>query len=204
MHESSILNKVEKYVGELLSDFISEEKLYHNLQHTLEVVEVSTEIALAEDLITEEVEIVKIAAWFHDIGYVTSWEEHEKESANYAHIFLGKKSYPVLKVEKIIGCIIATKLPQSPKNKMEEILCDADLHHLGLPDMDEKGNLLRREIEINERRKISDIEWLRNTMQLLTSHKYFTDYAKRKFNNQKEINFLNLKTKLELLERIKN
>lgn len=204
MQEPSILNKVEKYVGELLRDLISKGMLYHNLQHTLEVVEVSTEIALAEELIPEEIKIVKIAAWFHDIGYIKSWEGHEKESANYARTFLEKIFYPEFKIEKIIGCIIATKLPQSPKNKMEEILCDADLHHLGLPDVNEKGDLLRREMEFNEKRKVSDIEWLESTLQLLISHKYFTDYAKRKFNNQKEINILNLKNKLVLMERLKN
>ena len=203
MQNTSILNKVEKYARVLLNDVSSEEMLYHNLNHTLEVVEVATEIAVAEGLTEEEIELIKIAAWFHDTGYLKSCEEHEEQSASYADEFLKKESYPYNKIEKIIGCIIATKVPQSPKNKMEEVLCDADLHHLGLPDIKERGSLLRREVENRDLIKFSDIEWLKNSSKFFRNHKYFTNYAKKKFNEQKALNLINLENDLQALERTK-
>ncbi len=202
--QSIILNKVENYIKELLGKINSNGMYYHNYNHTLDVVKVSTEIALAEGIGDDDIEIIKIAAWFHDSGYLSCCEGHEKQSSIYAQKFLEKESYPENKIKKVTGCINATTIPQSPKNKIEEILCDADLHHLGTVDSEEKGKLLRKEIEYKELKKFSDLEWLKMSLQFLQHHKYFTDYAKVKFDEQKKLNILDLGNKLMLLERSKN
>lgn len=203
MASNSILNKAELYARELLNRLVLEKRVYHNLMHTLDVVKVSNEIALYEGVSFEDLEIIQIAAWFHDTGYIYCCEGHEKHSSIYALNFLKGEYYPEESIEKVIACINATKVPQSPKSKIEEILCDADLHHLGLNDSYEKGELLRLEIKKNGIKDFSDIEWLKVSLQFLKSHNYFTGFAKHKYSGQKEKNILILEKKIEKLEREK-
>lgn len=201
MKSEPILKNVEKYVKNLYKQKALQGYKYHNITHTLEVVDVSTQIALAEGMTAEQIEIIKIAAWFHDIGHFVCCNGHENQSSIYARKFLTKESYPIEKIEKVIGCIISTKIPQNPKNIMEEIICDADLHHLGLFDLEEKGEVLRLEFEKRGVRKFTDIEWLQTSLKFISSHQFFTKHAKNKYGPQKKINLQKLEHKLKELEK---
>ncbi len=201
MKSETILKKVKRYVKNLYKQKALQGNKYHNIIHTLEVVDVSTEIALAERMTAEQIEIIKIAAWFHDTGHFICCNGHEDQSSIYARNFLTKELYPIEKIGKVIGCIISTKVPQNPKNKMEEIICDADLHHLGLSDLEEKGEVLRLEFEKRGVIKFTDIEWLRNSIKFISSHQFFTKCAKNKYGPQKKINIQILERKLKKLEK---
>jgi hypothetical protein len=65
-------------------------------------------------------------------------ENHEDVSIEIATKFLKENNYPDEKIQKIVGCIDATRYPQNPKNLLEEIICDAK-------DFAYKADLLRVE-----------------------------------------------------------
>jgi hypothetical protein len=88
-------------------------------------------------------------------------------------------------------------MPQTPKNKIEEIICDADLFHLGEENFKEKGNLLRTEWENLNRKSLTDIEWLKENAEFLGNHKYFTDYAFNKLNASKTQNWVKIQKELK-------
>ena len=67
--ETSVVGKVKDHVIKVLSDQLSEDMTYHSINHTLDVVKSANEIASKQNFSEEEVEILNIAAWFHDIGY---------------------------------------------------------------------------------------------------------------------------------------
>ncbi|MGB5893459.1 MAG: HD domain-containing protein, partial [Ignavibacteriaceae bacterium] len=142
-----IINKAHQYVQNIFNEHAPPENVYHNLNHTTEVVAAVKEIAAADGVGDDDLELLIIAAWFHDSGYVKICKGHEEVSIGYVKEFLNTNNYPEDKAEKIISLIQATKIPQSPKNHLEEILCDADLHHLGTKSFEEKGDLFRLEIE---------------------------------------------------------
>src|SRR5690606_12997647 len=85
---SDILAKVEVYVIELLSNKLDSNYLYHNLRHTQRVVRSTLELIENCEISNEEKEILLIAAWFHDVGYIESHEDHEEKSCEIADIFL--------------------------------------------------------------------------------------------------------------------
>jgi hypothetical protein len=202
MLDTEILLNIENYVKELFRTKLNSEVLYHNIRHTVEVVEVSKEIGLAENITASDLEILLIASWFHDTGHFHCCTGHEEQSTEYAKNYLENISYPLNKIGVIIECISATKIPQQPKNKLQEIICDADLHHLGEKDIKERGDLLRKEFELRGIKKLSDIEWLSVSLEFFNNHQFFTDYAKKHYGIQKEINMEIMKQKLE--ELIKN
>lgn len=204
MLENSILNKIENHVNELFQKRSAAENIYHDILHTTEVVKVAAKIAEAENITAKETEIVLIAAWFHDIGYFHCCKGHEDQSSEYARDFLEKEKYPIEKIVIIMDCIKATQIPHSPNSKLEEIMCDADLHHLGMCDVEERGDMLRKEFELKGIKKLSDIEWLKTSLDFFNKHKYFTEYAKKNFGTQKDLHMIKMKQQIEKLEKNNN
>src|SRR5260221_604528 len=86
-------------------------------------------------------------------------------------------------------------MPQSPKNLMEQVLCDADLSHLGTDEFTRKNKQLRDELKEFSKQDISKKDWRKVNISFLENHTYFTDYARRKFQPVKERNLEDLKDK---------
>ncbi|HEY3251128.1 MAG TPA: Pycsar system effector family protein [Ignavibacteria bacterium] len=195
MAQNDIIKKAETYVNKLFNEKLPAGMIYHNYVHALEAVEYARKIAKKSDLNEEDTEIVTLAAWFHDIGYLEVYKGHEDKSIEMAREFLQENRYPEEKIQKVTDCIEATKMPQNPKNLFEQVLCDADLVHLGLEDFFEYSELLRTEWENRGIRNFTDEEWHKTSVELLSSHKFFTPYARKKFEPQQRINLLNAQKK---------
>jgi HD superfamily phosphodiesterase len=190
--EKTILEKVSAFVSEFFEEKLPEWAVYHNLQHTIETVNGCMEIGKGLNLKEEDLEILYIAAWFHDIGYNFLVEGHEEKSVEICIGFLNSNNYPPDKINKVAKCILATKILNRPENQLESIICDADLISLGRTDYFEKNDLLKLEIELRSGKKISDEQWLRRSAKFLSSHNYQTEYAKLNFNLQLKENLLTL------------
>lgn len=196
---SNLLTDVKEYVSGLITEKISDKFYYHNIKHTLEVVTAVQEIAKGENLSNEDLEIVLIAAWFHDVGYTEKIKGHEEISAMYASNFLIQKNYPSEKIDSVVACILATKVPQRPTSILQEIVCDADLHHFGKTSFFERNQLYKNEIEVIQNKKIDEIEFITNTITFMNEHHFFTTYAKKYLQPIKERNVTLLKQQLDSL-----
>lgn len=192
-----LIKKSESYVKNILSERCPNNYRYHNYYHVQKVVEAAITISESEKVSDEEKEIIILACLFHDIGYIDICEGHEIKSCTYARNFLLKENYPEKRIQQIESCILATKIPQQPKNKLEMIVCDADLHHLGSDDFLEVGNNLRYEIESGNKIHFSNEGWLEKTISFNKSHSYFTDYAKRIYGVKKILNVNQLEKMLD-------
>ncbi len=139
----------------------------------------------------------------HDIGYIKQCEGHEEASAEMAANFLRSNNYPINKIAIVKDLIKVTRIPQRPKNLLQEIICDADLHHLGVKDFADKGEMLRCEIEKNVDKKFSNSDWLKNNIMFFKHQEFFTPAAKEKFEAQKKINLNKIKDDLRNIEKKK-
>ncbi len=199
--QKSYLNSVKDYVSSLLTTRTPIENFYHDVNHTKEVVRSAIEIGIGEKLSEDELEMVQIAAWFHDVGYIEKTAGHEKVSVEYAKEFLTKLQYPSNNIEIIIEAILATKIPQKPKNKFDKILSDADLIHLGKEIFFDRNNKYRVEFENYLGHKLSERDWLTKTIDFVNDQNFHTNYARRNFSDQKKENLRMLN---EQLQRITN
>ena len=199
VEEKTILDKSSRFVTNFFKENLPKWALYHNLDHTIETVNGCEEIGIGENLISEEKDLLKIAAWFHDIGYIYSAVDHENISSDIASKFLKDNGYPDEKIVKIAECILATKLSKNPSNILEHIIRDSDLISLGKSDFFHKNDLLKKEIELREKRSISDLAWLQRSAKFLSSHKYFTKYAELKFAPRLNKNLIELKRQIDVL-----
>lgn len=202
MLQNQFLIEVESYVRDLFSKRLGNDVLYHTISHTIEVVKAVDLIAKDENISEGDIEILRIAAWFHDTGHFHCCLGHEEQSTIYAKEYLETHFYPAGNIEIILDCIRSTKIPQHPQNKLEEIICDADMCHLGEINIKERGDLLRQELELRGVKVLTDIEWMTHSINFFEQHYFFTDYAKKNYGVQKEKNLLTMKEYLNHLMKL--
>ena len=168
---------------------------YHAPEHTLDVMESSERIAIAEGCTSDEIELVKTAALFHDTGYMIDLHDHEMNSCTVAREMLGQSGLPQADIDKVCELIMATRIPQTPLDKLAEILCDADLDYLGRSDYFPKAELLYREFLALGRVKNED-EWKLVQVHFLLGHRYFTKTNAGTRQKKKEENLSLIKSGL--------
>lgn len=178
LHLYSSINyyKAERHIMKVLERGLSPKLHYHSIAHTKDVVRAVERYALLEGVTDEGLFLLKSAATYHDAGFVESYEKNEPIGARMAEEILPKYGYSEQHISQIKELIFVTQIPHQPKNKLEEIICDADLDYLGRDDFHEIADKLRRELK--EHGKIdSDRKWDEMQVAFLNMHKYFTPTA---------------------------
>jgi len=177
---SALLKAAQEYASQLITTKVGKEVTFHTLQHTREVAEACARIAEQEDLPEEDLLALHVAAWLHDTGYSAGKAKgHEQVSIQHMQEFFSLHPAEEAFAEKVKGCILATKMPQNPQCRIEEIICDADLFHLGSSDFKEKSRLLRKELIEFNGEEWSKKDWRQNNIAFLEAHNYFTAYGRK-------------------------
>jgi predicted metal-dependent HD superfamily phosphohydrolase len=190
----SIISEAKKFATDIFRNKVSESITYHNIVHTEDVVAACEKMADYYQLNDEDRAVLLTAAWLHDIGFLKGKAEgHEEEGAKIAVQFLTSQNELPDFIEKVRLTILATKMPQSPSSLLEEILCDADLFHLGTDKFKQKNKLLRKELANIQGEEFSKKQWKKKNEKFLESHFYFTSYAKEKLQPIQDENLERLK-----------
>jgi len=189
----TILIEAKAYATNILDEQLDHKFVYHDRYHTERVVQAALMIGKESGLNDDELVILELAAWFHDTGYKHGCDNHELSSAKMARRFLEEHEFEEEKIRRIEGCIMATRIPQSPKNLLEQVLCDADLHHLACDDYKMMSEKMHREMEEIKGEKIQQADWNEMNFSFFNEHEYFTDYAKEHLQPIKEANMSLLK-----------
>lgn len=196
-HFSSIkYYKTERHVLTILEKNLSDKLYYHSINHTKDVVKAVERIALLEGVTDEGLFLLKTAAILHDAGFIERYEHNEPIGARMATEILPKYGYTEQHIKTIVELIHVTEIPHRPINKLQEIICDADLDYLGREDFEEIADRLRR--ELREMNKIdSDKAWDHLQVKFLNQHQYFTKTAKETRQKKKEENMILVLKRLE-------
>jgi ligand-binding sensor domain-containing protein/class 3 adenylate cyclase/predicted metal-dependent HD superfamily phosphohydrolase len=196
-HFSSIkYYKTEHHVLKMLENGLDSNLYYHGIHHTKDVVKAVERLALLEGVTDEGLFLLKTAAIFHDAGFLESYNHNEPIGARMAEEILPQYGYTKDHIEIIRELIFVTQIPHKPTNKLQEIICDADLDYLGRGDFDEIADKLRRELK--ERNIISsDRKWDEIQISFLNQHRYFTKTAIETRQKTKESNIQLVLDRLE-------
>lgn len=203
MNESQelILSAARNFVTDFISHKVKPEFVFHNIEHTEGVADASSQMADHYRLNDDDRFVLMLAAWFHDTGYSSGKTEgHEEVSVQVATQFMHHHRVDDAQITRVSSAIMSTKMPQSPINLVEKILCDADLSHLASPDFKATSQLLKQERENLLGHKIPKKEWRKNNIQFLENHKYFTDYGQEILKPRKQENLLAISKKKSVKE----
>ena len=168
---------MKEFVINLLNSNLPHNYYYHNYEHTLYVLHQVLEIGEHENCTADEMKLLSAAALWHDTGYIKTYVGHEEEGCLLARQYLPAYGFSADDIDTICGMIMATKIPQSPKNKLEEIIADADLEYLGAASVGIKADHYFMELQtLNP--LLTEEEWNETQISFLQQHSYFTRYCK--------------------------
>jgi len=188
----------EKFIRNLFEKEIQANLRYHDILHTEYVADQAEHIGKRSGLSNEELEIVIVAAWFHDSGFVSRSDGHEEESQNIAREFLSSRKISEEIINQVLVCIEATRMPQNPgDNLLAQVVCDADMAYLSEDFYLERTVLLRKEWNHESATKLSKKTYYQETVELFNNHEYHTDYASKEYSPGKAKNF-------ELLHKLRD
>lgn len=183
----TIVYRAGRYVTRLLIQELPTGRVFHNLHHTINVMQGVLKIGQAEQLPGGEMELALLAAWFHDTGHVRTYVGHEVVSMEIARKWLTKQEYSEERIKQVMRLIEVTTMPQDPKTRLEAVICDADLYHLSFHTYDHYQEMLREEWRRELGIVVSDEEWDRSNQEFLETHRYFTNFGKRELEPRKHI-----------------
>ena len=180
--------ELEDVVYYRLENGLNKDIKYHDLKHTIDVVNQVEIIAKGEGVTEEEMLLLKTAALFHDFGFVLGYSDHEESSVKLAKEMLPNYGYSKEQIQTICELIYATKFPPKPENKLQKIICDADLDYLGRPDFLPVS--IRLYEELFKFKQVKNLkEWNKIQVGFLENHQYFTETARkmREVNKNKQL-----------------
>lgn len=196
-----LTEKAKKYVSARFAEKQNTKLLYHNLDHTLNVVNACKKIAGECGISGIDLEMLIVAAWFHDVGYLSKLDNHEEEGTIEARHFLTENVVDEAFIRQVENCILATKIPQNPQDTLSAILCDADLYHVSQPDFLENLHFFWDEIKAINGKKQPDSFYLENTLRFFEAHHFKTNYGQTVLDPGKKENMERIKRTLQAVKK---
>jgi uncharacterized protein len=181
-----------RHALERLTTELSHQLHYHSVEHTRdEVVPTAEKLAAMEGMTGEELLLLRTAAWFHDIGFVEQPTDNEAIGARIAAAALPRFGYSPAQIEVTTRLIMATRLPQAPRSRLEEVLADADLAVFGTDEFLVRNAHLRAELQ-ELGASSTDDEWYGLQLAFMQSHAFFTESARSLLDEKKRANLRKL------------
>lgn len=183
--KSDIVRLAANHITSLFRSELPSGLVYHSLERTEATVKTAREFSKEAGLKARDREIILLAVWFHDAGYVSNDDGHEEKSVDIATAFLLDHQYPQEGINRVAGCIRATKLPNNPQDLSEEIVCDADSAYLFSKQFSQRNELRRLEEESRTARPIPEVEWLKETIEHVKNHAFFTSKGRKQYGKRR-------------------
>ena len=192
-----VYKKTEQYVTALFQDNPRPDLHFHNLAHTIQVVDRTKEIAGHYYLSESDMLAVYVAAWFHDTGYLFAEpQQHEEKSVELMTAFMKEYANDEQLIEKIERCILATRPPRNHSSLLFQIICDADTYHFGTKDFKQTNTLVWEEYKARDPNLVEK-EWRAKSADFLNQHEFYTKYCKDLLDERKNKNMKKLQKKAE-------
>ncbi len=170
-------NNIKKDVISLLEERLPSYLSYHSIPHTLYVINTAIHIGEKEGISIADMELLKIAALFHDVGFINISDGHELESCKIAQQLLPKYGYLDKEIADVCEAIMATKIPQKPTTHIGQILADADLEYLATNQFNSISELLYKELK-HFNKKLTRRQWNKIQINFISEHNYHTKFCK--------------------------
>jgi predicted metal-dependent HD superfamily phosphohydrolase len=194
--DDALIEEARQYISTLLTTELSENCVFHTINHTLDVVANAEIIGEYCKLDENSLNVLRICALFHDVGYVDAYDDHEIFSAERATAYLNSKNIDPKIIHQVEVAILSTKTPQTPGDQISRILCDADLMNLTFDDYFEQIDLMRKEWEKVGKAKLNSNEFHLSSLEFFQNHRYHSEYGKKILQPKKEQTELKLRNKV--------
>ena len=170
--------KLRKHVFDRLKGELPQYLSYHGLNHTRDVLNVCEQYIRREKLSEKDRFLLRMGAIVHDMGFLIGPANHEAVGAEMAGVIMKDLGMNQSIIEEVQGLVMATKIPQTPLNELQKIICDADLDYLGRDDYPTISVNLFAELK-HMKIITTDEEWKNLQINFLKAHRFHTAFAKK-------------------------
>lgn len=170
------VRKLKIFILGKLESELSEKLTYHGVLHTKHVIKSCNQYIKRMHIEAYDAYLLRTAAIMHDTGFIWNFDEHEDASIKYTRELLPDWNYSKNEIERIVGMIKATKIPQEPTNNLEQVIADSDLDYLGTDYFYKIGGKLYKEL-LAYNKISSEEDWDRLQVEFLKNHHYHTPFA---------------------------
>ncbi len=177
---------IKKYVLDKLESELPSYLTYHGIHHTYDVMNVCEQYIRRQALSKEDRYLLRIGAIVHDMGFLVSPVDHEEVGAEMASAIMEQLEMEKDHIEAVKSLVMATKIPQQPHNKLQQIICDADLDYLGRKDYPETSRMLFEELKLTNVLSTEE-EWKTLQIDFLQAHRFHTPFAIKNREPQKQV-----------------
>lgn len=189
------LHDLEEFIMHKLERELPDNLFFHNLKHTKDVYTQAELLGRAENISPDEMLLLRSAALLHDIGFISAYHDHELKSVEFAREILPKFKYTPDQCEAITSLILCTRSRFNPRNKVEELLIDANLDYLGRVDYIAMSVNLYRELRMFNGAR-TEVEWFNDQIKLVEEHQFYSQTARRLREVKKEDQIVKIKEHL--------
>ncbi|MFO0882022.1 MAG: hypothetical protein U0491_01050 [Candidatus Saccharimonadales bacterium] len=180
---------------------------YHNAEHAHDVMDAAVLIGKEQKLDSHTIELLELAACFHDIEHGIGRGEDEKASARIASERMTSIGYSTEDAHRVTEMILATTVDfrdgainQSATDDITtQIIADADLASFGRPFAtfwDRSLKLRQENGHTSELVGQEKQDFLRSQISVLEKHSFYTEAAAQIFSHTAE-NIIALRALLE-------
>lgn len=173
-----ILLLTKEQVQALFEKENTEHLYFHDYKHTATVAENCRKAAQIISLNREKALLLEIAAWFHDVGYIYTYQQHEKKSIELMQQFLEKHSIKKESIAQIEAMIAATEVGVKATTFLGLLLKEIDLSYGATQNFKQRGDDLRKEWSININKTYSEGAWKQLQFDFINQLSFESDYGK--------------------------
>lgn len=185
---TGLLPEAAAFVYNAYKEKLPESILFHTYQHAVDVAAAARKIAGKARLDDHTQTLVTLAAWFHDIGYTESYEEHLGASIRITTDFLESRGVPEEEIAQIVSLIRFVHSGEEPSSEPETVLYDANLSFAGGKLFFDRSARLRMEWERVYGCTFTEGEWAERQLAFLTAIQFHTAYGRKKFEKRRHRN----------------
>lgn len=180
---------------------------YHGPHHTLtDVIPAIRRLAQGEGVVPSDLELLLVAALYHDMGFIETYNGNEQIGARLAAEAMPEFGYGPSEISRVINLILSTELKeidgvwrQDPgSDLLKQILCDADLDNLGREDFFDVSDTLRQEL-LEQGKQFEELEWLTRQILFISQQDWFTRTQRHDRQGEKSRNVAKLRRSLAAL-----
>ncbi len=153
--------------------------VYHNFAQAAATAQLAGHIAQREQAAEETAEIVQLAAWFYNTGYLYAKQPVAETGAIRAEFFLAEQHCPADKIQQVHDCILSCYSEAIPKSTAARILNDAVQAYDWVQTMEHRAPLLRLEQALlNGLPPQNEADWQQSLLEQMQQVRFYTAYGK--------------------------
>lgn len=151
---------------------------YHNAAHAMEVCAAVEEFAPECNFTIFDLDALRLAAIFHDFGYLEASDNNESLALPYLNEFASACGIDRKLIEHAGTLIMETSFPYCPRSAAGKLLCDADIEYIGRSVFFRQAELFRLELTL-QGKSFTDLEWWQYELDFLMQNDFYTPICRR-------------------------